>query len=60
MCGNNLQVRKVAVIASASGNGNTTLGRELARSLARLHVVRLRTPAAVERFLSESARPRVR
>jgi adenylate kinase family enzyme len=32
--GDNLAMRKVVVIASASGNGKTTLGRELAKRLA--------------------------
>ena len=47
------RARKVWVIASASGNGKTTHGRrrELPARLAGRPVIRLRSPAEVERFL---------
>ena len=56
-------MRRVAVVASASGNGKTTVGRALAvgvlpapervaGELAAYPVVRLRTPAEVEQFVA--------
>ena len=46
-------MRRVAVIASASGNGKTTVGRQLAA----YPTVRLCTPAGVDRFLSAAGEP---
>jgi ABC-type dipeptide/oligopeptide/nickel transport system ATPase subunit len=63
-------VRRVAIIASASGNGKTTLGRSLfgyaltqqprrrrewPSELARYNVVRLRSQSAVEQWLERAS-----
>ena len=65
-------IRKVVVMASASGNGKTTLGRELAlhshvrrrrawpHTLEDYPVVRLRAPAEVESFTERAARHTLR
>lgn len=57
-------MRKVAVLSSASGNGKTTVGRDLAArldvrfvELDVLATVRLRTQAEVDRFLSDAGGP---
>ena len=57
-------MRKVTVLSSASGNGKTTVGRDLAArldvrfvELDVLATVRLRTQAEVDRFLSDAGGP---